>query len=374
MDFINLLGSAWPEGNFWASLIKLFDVGSYAWTIIIFTIVLKLVLSPIDFLQRYFTNKTSRAQAKLQPELEKLKKRYGQNQTLLYQKQNELYQKSGVGMKGSCIVMLVYMVVTFSVFLTLFSSLQSISGFKINNQYNELSATYHNSYNTEYLQDYLGIDLSNYATLSDEEKTNLITEKEAEKSEEDVAAKKAETQRNAQIKVVNHYKEIKDSWLWIRNVWKADKATTKEISTYADFKSATGNNSVTESEYNTVMKLLLEDYENSNQVNGYYLLSVIVVAVSFFSQWLTKRISQPKSKTGERAKVQQPGFAKILMFLLPFVMLLFTLRSSACFAIYIITNSVMSTLITPITTVISNKIEDKKEKQRQDAIKVDYRR
>ena len=60
MDFINLLGAVWPEGNFWASLIKFFDVGNYAWTIILFTLVLKLVLSPLDFLQRYYTNKTTR--------------------------------------------------------------------------------------------------------------------------------------------------------------------------------------------------------------------------------------------------------------------------------------------------------------------------
>ena len=146
-----MLGSAWPEGNFWAFLIKLFDVGSYAWTIIIFTVVLKLLLSPLDILQRYYTNKTTRAQAKLQPEIEKLKKRYGQNQNLLYQKQNELYQKSGFNMKGSCLVMLVYMVVTLVVFLTLYSSLQSIAGFKIKNQYQELEQTYDSSYNQSYL-------------------------------------------------------------------------------------------------------------------------------------------------------------------------------------------------------------------------------
>ena len=71
-----MLCSTWPEGNFWASIIKLFDfVGSYAWTIIVFTIVLKLVLSPLDFLQKFYTNKTTRQQAKLQPELQKLQKR-----------------------------------------------------------------------------------------------------------------------------------------------------------------------------------------------------------------------------------------------------------------------------------------------------------
>ena len=69
MDIINLFCSAWPADNFWATLIKLFDVGSYAWTIILFTLVLKLILSPLDFLQRFYTNKTMCAQQKLQPQL-----------------------------------------------------------------------------------------------------------------------------------------------------------------------------------------------------------------------------------------------------------------------------------------------------------------
>lgn len=375
MDFINLLSSAWPEGNFWSNLIKIFDVGSYAWTIILFTIVLKLVLSPLDFLQRYYTNKTTRVQAKLQPELEKLKKRYGQNQQLLYQKQNELYKKHNMGMGGSCIVMLLYMGVTLVVFFTLFSSLRYISGYKIENQYNELQSTYYTSYEKEYYVDYLGIeDLQNFKTLTAEEQNALILEKENLKGgEEAVSETKATAITNAQKEVVAKYKDVKNSWLWIKNIWLPDKATVNEILTYDSFVNETGSK-VTKEEYNQVMGLLLKDYENTNQVNGYYVLAVIVLFVSFFSQWLNKKISQPKAKNGQNVTVQQPGFAKVLMWILPIVMVMFTISNSAIFALYIITNSLMSTLITPVTTIISNKIEDKKEAQRQEQIKVDYRR
>ena len=156
MDFINLICSSWPQDNFWASVIKLFDfIGNYAWVIIVFTIILKLVLSPLDFLQKYYTNKTTRMQAKLQPELAKLQKRYGQNQTLLYQKQTELYKKNNFSMKGSCVVMIIYMAVTLTVFLTLFNSLQYISNFKIKDQFETLQTTYNQSYEVEYLQNYL---------------------------------------------------------------------------------------------------------------------------------------------------------------------------------------------------------------------------
>lgn len=396
MDYINLMGAVWPDG-FWASIIKLFDVGSYAWTIILFTIVLKLVLSPVDFMQRYFTNKQTRAQAKLQPELEKLKKRYGQNQTLLYQKQNELYKKNNVKMSGSCIVMIVYMAVTLTVFLTLFSSLQSISGFKINNQYKELQQTYYNCYNTEYTQ-HLGIfDEYNSATTA-EEKANLIKDAEETKyqeildglvggdslTDEELEAKQALAkeqvendrktyQQNAQKEVAEHYLEIKDSWLWIKSIWRPDKATTSEIPKYSDFKSSVGDTGISEAEYNLVMGELLNN-KDLNQINGYYILSIIVVGVSLLSQLVIKWVSRPRSKTGEKVKPQQPGFTKIMMFIMPITMLLFTLNSSAIFAIYIITNSIMTTLVTPITTTICNKIEDAREKKHKEEIKVEYRR
>ncbi len=400
MDFINLLGSVWPDGNFWANIIKLFDVGSYAWTIILFTIVLKLVLSPVDFLQRYFTNKQTRVQAKLQPELEKLKKRYGQNQTLLYQKQNELYKRHNVKPTGSCIVMVVYMGITLSVFLTLWSSLQSIAGFNIKNQYQELQTVYYNSFEKDYIQEYLSIDdLDAYHQLTAEEKNNAVTNAEKTKIDEIIASdevqnntslttdeekkayaekvlqdNKASLQEIAQIKVAEYYPEIKDSFLWIKNIWRPDKATVSEIASYNDYKASAGDSSVSEAEYNLVMGKLLKNYNNTNQTNGYYILSIIVVAVSLLSQFVMRWSSKPKNKNGEKVKMQQPGFTKILMFIMPITMLIFTLSSSSIFAIYIITNSIMTTLITPLSTLICNKIEDVREKKHSEEIKVDYRR
>jgi len=384
MDFINLLCSAWPEGNFWASIIKIFDfMGSYTWTIIIFTIALKLVLSPMDFLQRFFTNKTTRAQAKLQPQIEKLKKLYGQNQTLLYQKQNELYQRSGVNTKSSCIVMLVYMALTLTIFMTLYSSMQSIASFKIKAQYQDLQQTYYTSYNSEYLSDYLEIDLEGedyinaddkdvYIALMETTKANsLVTEElTLEEATALVAEYKATCAGTAEDLVFEQYVEIKDGFFWIKNIWRADKLSINAILTYDDFKSYDAT--VSEASYNAVMNKLLIDETGVNGANGYYILSVIVLVVTFLSQWLTKKLTQVRNKG--TAPQKQGGAMKMLMYILPVTMVIFTLNSSAIFAIYIIVNSIMSTLLTPLSTLISNKIEDKKELKNLEKIKVDYRR
>lgn len=385
MDIINLLCSAWPEGNFWANVIKLFDVGNYAWTIILFTLILKLVLTPLDFFQRYYTTKTSRAQAKLRPQLEKLQRQYGQNANLLAQKQNELYQKSGYSMKGSCIVMLVYMVVTLVVFISLYSSIQYIAGFKIKDQFRQLSETYSISYETDYYN-YLHVDREYLNSLStQEEKDSYINSKYEEKKGEintqlgghatqiEIMQKIdddcQEFTSSAQDKVVEKYKEVKNSWLWIKNIWIADSATSKEILTYNAYKGATGDN-ISQSEYETVMAKLLDGDSSVNGVNGYFILSIIVVLVSFLSQYLSRKLTMSKD-----ASPQSQGMGtKVMMFIMPFIMLMFTLNSSAIFSIYIIANSLISTLLLPITTILCNKIFDKQDKKVFEKTKVDYRR
>ena len=377
MTLLSSVTSQWPSG-FWPNIIKIFEVGSYAWTIVLFTIVLKLVLSPMDFLQRFFMNRQTRAQAKLQPKLEKLKKQYGQNQNLLYQKQNELMAKSGVNMKASCITMLVYMVLTLTIFITLFNSIRDISAFKIANQYKDLRQTYSITYDVGYLKDYLSMtdeDIEGLYAKSGDERAEYLNTFEQNKATADgltleqVKAYGEQIKSTAQDNVESRYFEIKDSWLWIKNIWIPDKATTSEIQSYSSYISSTGDKGVLEEDYNNVMGKL---QAQEKSVNGYYILPILVVAITFLSQWISKKISTPKDSNGN--KIQQPGTGKFLMILMPFMMLLFTLNSSAIFSIYIIVNSIMSTILSPIITIICNKIEDKRERKTVEIAKPDYMR
>ena len=377
MTLLSSVTSQWPSG-FWPNIIKIFEVGSYAWTIVLFTIVLKLVLSPMDFLQRFFMNRQTRAQAKLQPKLEKLKKQYGQNQNLLYQKQNELMAKSGVNMKASCITMLVYMVLTLTIFITLFNSIRDISAFKIANQYKDLRQTYSITYDVGYLKKYLSMtdeDVEELYAKSGDERAEYLNIFEQKKVTDDgveleeVKAYGEQIKSTAQDNVESRYFEIKDSWLWIKNIWIPDKATTSEIQSYSSYISSTGDKGVLEEDYNNVMGKL---QAQEKSVNGYYILPILVVAITFLSQWISKKLSTPKDSNGN--KIQQPGTGKFLMILMPFMMLLFTLNSSAIFSIYIIVNSIMSTILSPIITIICNKIEDKRERKTVEIAKPDYMR
>ena len=149
MDFISgiLAPVQWTNG-FWESVIRWFaGVGNIGVAIILLTLCLKIILLPLDFWQKMVSRKMTAQQAVMQPELEEIKLKYGNNQALFQQKQSELYKKYNVNPGNSCLAMLVYMIVTMVVFFTLFSGLGKISRTQINYEYYQIQQAYVQAYN-----------------------------------------------------------------------------------------------------------------------------------------------------------------------------------------------------------------------------------
>lgn len=86
-------------------------VPNYAIAIIIFTLVTKLLLFPVN----YKTQKNAARMQLFQPKLEKLKKAYGSNPQRLQEEQQKLYQQEGINPMGSCLPMFVQMFLLFGV-------------------------------------------------------------------------------------------------------------------------------------------------------------------------------------------------------------------------------------------------------------------
>src|SRR5699024_7150887 len=76
----------------WALLLNgaMDGIGFYALRIILLTVCLKLILSPLDFFQRYKMRKNQLITMRLKPQMESLEKAYGNNPKVLQQKQAEL--------------------------------------------------------------------------------------------------------------------------------------------------------------------------------------------------------------------------------------------------------------------------------------------
>ena len=102
-------------------------INNYALTIIVFTILIKLVMMPLNLKSRRSTMRMS----SLAPKQKALQEKYKDDQEKLNQKLQELYRKEGVNPMGSCLPMLISMVILFAMFYALrtFANEQLVSQF-----------------------------------------------------------------------------------------------------------------------------------------------------------------------------------------------------------------------------------------------------
>ena len=87
-------------------------IHNYGWSMVVFTLLIKLILLPLDYKSR----KSMRRMTKLQPQIAKLQKKYANDKEKLNQKSAELYRKEGINPMSGCLPMLVSMVILFIMF------------------------------------------------------------------------------------------------------------------------------------------------------------------------------------------------------------------------------------------------------------------
>lgn len=86
-------------------------VPNYAIAIIIFTLITKLLMFPIN----YKTQKSSARMQLLQPKLQKIQKSFANNPTRMQEEQQKLYQEEGINPMGSCMPAFIQMFLLFGV-------------------------------------------------------------------------------------------------------------------------------------------------------------------------------------------------------------------------------------------------------------------
>ena len=107
-----------PTMNFFSAFLKdILDliyslIGNYGWSVIIFTLLIRLVIFPLDFKSR----KSMRAMTKLQPKMNELQKKYGQDKEKYNLKLQELYKKEKISPLSGCLPMLISLPILFCMF------------------------------------------------------------------------------------------------------------------------------------------------------------------------------------------------------------------------------------------------------------------
>lgn len=97
---------------------------NYAVSIILFTIVTKLLLFPVN----YKTQKSAARMQLLNPKLEKLKKSFGSNPQRLQEEQQKLYAQEGINPMASCLPAFIQMFLLFGVIDVVYKPISHILG------------------------------------------------------------------------------------------------------------------------------------------------------------------------------------------------------------------------------------------------------
>ena len=78
-------------------------VHNYGWSVVLFTLLIRIVLLPLDIKRK----KSMRAVSKIQPKLQAIQKKYANDKEKLNQKTMELYRKEHVSPTAGCLPMLI---------------------------------------------------------------------------------------------------------------------------------------------------------------------------------------------------------------------------------------------------------------------------
>ena len=87
-------------------------IGNFGWSVVVFTLLIRMILFPFDYKSRVSMRKTT----KIQPEIARLQKKYANDKDKLNRKMSELYKKEHINPLSSCLPMLLTLPVLYAMF------------------------------------------------------------------------------------------------------------------------------------------------------------------------------------------------------------------------------------------------------------------
>lgn len=392
-------------GNLISWLFDLFATvpGGIAIGAIVFTVCLKLIVSPLDVYSRIKMKKQSLLMERMRPQMEKLQKQYANDKNMYNQKVLELQKQNGYSPLGACLPTIVSLIV----FMVVLGAFNTYSNYSMLNTYNNLVNAYNQSVavyvrtdagensNEKFLISEDGnyrVDFDRftayYKPVYDEEHKNdedesarifdadaFLNKSEAEKFEVVISY----VQINARAAAAKFYRDNKQStsFLWIGNVWYPDSMFNKEIPAFKDFNSAisravgSGISSTYEESYNEVMHdLTVPDPAQPNKppeserYNGYFVLVVLSIGLMFLQQFIMMR-SQKAADELSTVDGTAARTNKWMMILMPVIFGAFAFMYSAAFSLYMITNTLFGLAMMLIVNKIVKVRFDKKEENQK---------
>lgn len=196
--------SAPAIGNIFAKLILwlVTITSSVAAGVILFTLFLKLITLPFDFISRFSMRKNSLKMEQMRPELEKLQQQYANDKNLYNQKMMALYKKNGYSMFGACLPT----IITLVIFIIAINGFTNYSQYQNKKYFYDMSVAYNNVLyaGLEIDGEYIYVNDDNAITI-DEDK--ILTADAASLAEKNIILNKTATEFT--VKTANGYVEYK---------------------------------------------------------------------------------------------------------------------------------------------------------------------
>ncbi len=287
--------------------------GHVFWTILIFTIVIRLLTIFGDIQSR----KSSIKMQAVQPEIQKLQKKYANNPQKLQQAQSKLMKDNGVSMFAGCLPMLLTMPLFF-------------------------------------------IFIAAFRQWGYEQMARVLVELET----------------TGQSTLFSSF-----NFLWVHNIWQPDNGLKPVIMAAKEFLAIPNlkqlmffyeNPSAAEifqrlgffvenvkdipqssiDAYNTLVQPILNQYAGYN--NGWFVLPIIAGGTTFLSSWIMQ-----KGQPAPDPKNPSAGTGKAMLYAMPLMSVFFCLSSNAAFAIY----WTISNIVSLLTNLALNKKFKKDQNQ-----------
>lgn len=384
MNFLPFLSGLAAPNDLWSILINWIrgGVGNLGWTILLVTILVKAITLPLDFMSKFTQKRQNLIQQKCAPEVAKLQKKFGSDRQRLQVQTNALYKREGLKMGTGCIVMLVNMVLTMVIFFTFFASLRDMSAYEAITQYEKVESSYTTTFYNSMIDEYNDLSTNEEVEIWIEQYQNESKYLEANPGAgADDWATFVETNKptvdaiteKASKAAVDTWNSNKASWLWVKNIWVAD-ATTSPFPNYKELVKMASNankeykayveTNITESNYNGIANLI---QSNETKNNGFFILTIIIGITTYATQFIADLHNKLKNKNAnlvsKQANPQSNMSMKMMQIILPIVMILFALSSSASFGIYLLASNIASIAFGEVVTLIVNKMTKKKQEE-----------
>ncbi len=345
--------------SIWKPIISLLDwmnggIGNFGWTVVVFSIMLRLLILPLDIWQKITMRKQKAKMDAIRPQLEKLQKQYANRPDILRQKQYEL-QKGTMNIFTSCLPMIFTLVIFTVVFQGFREYIVNYNQTIVSNLYNDVYLQFFKD-NAEAISQVCGYQFMNGGEFIE----GFIP------SYDYIRQAKLIDELNAVL--VSGY--TPEGWLWVKNVFMSD-TWANVIPNLSNYTSTSiggiGANlpDLAGVSYDQLMTPIINSYNktsfwNISRWNGYFILPVLSIATSFLSTKLQQKM-QPVQMTGDEAQQKQQRLMnKIMTYLMPIILGFFAIMYSAAFAIYYFVSNFM-TMITSITFNLIMKNADKKK-------------